>query len=244
MVLAAVEILEDITRNLDELASDAYAAVSKRFFKTGPGEYGDGDEFIGVRVPALRKLAKKFQDISLKDVETLLASPIHEKRFLALLLLMHHYAKGDTPIKRCIYRLYLNNTRFINNWDLVDLSAMHIVGNWLLDRDKTPLYRLARSKDLWERRIAVISTFCYIRRNQYEETLIISEMLLNDGEDLIHKAVGWMLREVGKRDFEAEEAFLKLHYRKMPRTMLRYAIEKFPENLRQDYLKGEVETSR
>jgi 3-methyladenine DNA glycosylase AlkD len=188
----------------------------------------------------LRKLAKSFQDTALEDTEALLSSPIHEERFLALLFLMHSYAKGNAPVKRRIYELYLDNTRFINNWDLVDLSAEHIVGHYLLERNKTPIYRLARSRDLWERRIAIISTFCYIKRSLFEETLKISEMLLNDREDLIHKAVGWMLREVGKRDKKEEEAFLRSHYLKMPRTMLRYAIEKFPENTRQMYLKGQV----
>jgi 3-methyladenine DNA glycosylase AlkD len=236
-----VDILDIIKRCLTELASDQYADVSKRFFKTGPGEYGEGDQFIGVRVPALRKLAKKYRDISVENAETLLGSPIHEERFLALLMLMHHYKTGDTPLKRRIYKLYLDNSRFINNWDLVDVSAEHIVGHWLLLRDKAPLYRLARSDDLWERRIAILSTFCYIKKNQHEETLKISWMLIEDGEDLIHKAVGWMLREVGKRDFDAEEAFLKMHYREMPRTMLRYAIEKFPEKIRQDYLKGRID---
>jgi len=233
--------LEKIRRNLEDLASEEYAAVSMRFFKTGPGQYGEGDRFIGIRVPVLRKLAKECRETPLEDIEVLLASPIHEERLLALMLMMHRYEAGDAAHKRRIYNLYLKNTRFINNWDLVDVSAHHIVGHWLLELDKAPLYRLARSGDLWERRIAIVSTFCYIRRDRHEETLKISKMLLGDGEDLIHKAVGWMLREVGKRNFGAEEAFLKLHYRDMPRTMLRYAIERFPENLRQDYLKGRRE---
>lgn len=232
--------IKEIRHRLKKLASEEYAAVSRRFFKTGPGEYGEGDRFIGVRVPVLRKLAKDCRDTSLEDAESLLGSPIHEERFMALLLLMQHYKKGPEALKQRIYKLYIKNTRFINNWDLVDVSAEHIVGHWLQERYKAPLYRLARSRDLWERRIAIISTFCYIKRNRHDDTLKLSEMLLGDGEDLIHKAVGWMLREVGKRDFEAEETFLKLHYRVMPRTMLRYAIEKFPEKLRQDYLKGRV----
>lgn len=233
--------IKEIKRRLQELASEEVASISRRFFKTGPGQYGEGDQFIGIRVPVLRKVAKEFRCASMEDTEAMLGSPVHEERFLALLLLMHHYATGGSPSKQRIYRLYLDNTRFINNWDLVDISAEHIVGHWLLERSKAPLYRLARSGDLWERRIAILSTFCYIKRNRYEETLKISEMLLGDGEDLIQKAVGWMLREVGKRDFSTEEAFLELYYRVMPRTMLRYAIEKFPENLRQDYLKGKIE---
>lgn len=236
--------IKEIKRRLKELGSEEVAEISRRFFKTGPGQYGEGDRFVGIRVPVLRKLAKEYRTTSLEDAEALLSSPIHEERFLALLLLMHHYAQGETSLKRRIYELYLNNSRFINNWDLVDVSAEHIVGHWLLERSKAPLHRLARSGDLWERRIAIVSTFCYIKRNMHEETLKISEMLLCDGEDLIHKAVGWMLREVGKRDLEVEKAFLKLHYRDMPRTMLRYAIEKFPENLRQEYLKGTARTSR
>jgi 3-methyladenine DNA glycosylase AlkD len=234
------ENTKEIKIRLQELASEEYAAVSRRFFKTGPGEYGEGDRFIGIRAPMLRKVAKEYRDTSLEDTESLLGSPIHEERFLALLLLMQHYKKGPGPMKQRVYELYLKNTRFINNWDLVDLSAEHIVGRRLLDRDKAPLYRLVRSRDLWERRIAIISTFCYIKRNQHDDTLKISEILLADKEDLIHKAVGWMLREVGKRDFGAEKTFLKQHYRVMPRTMLRYAIEKFPEELRQDFLKGRV----
>lgn len=169
---------------------------------------------------------------------TLLKSPVHEERLLALFILMHLYKGGQTALKEKIYRLYLENTAYINNWDLVDASAEHIVGHYLLGKDKSPLYLLAVSEDLWERRIAIVATFCYIKQNQFEETLKIAEMLLQDRHDLIHKAVGWMLREVGKRDRAVEEAFLRSHYKTMPRTMLRYAIEKFPEFLRQAYLKG------
>lgn len=232
--------LKEITSRLRAVASERYAAVSRRFFKTGPGEYAEGDQFIGVRVPILRKIAKAHMGITIRDSEALLCSTVHEERFLALLFLMRHYAKGDECVKNRIFQFYLNNTRFINNWDLVDLSAHHIVGHYLTRRNKAPLYNLAVSGDLWERRISVISTFCYIRRDNFKETLKISKLLLNDREDLIHKAVGWMLREVGKRDFLSEENFLKSHYRNMPRTMLRYAIEKFPEALRKDYLNGQV----
>lgn len=232
--------IQQLKQRLRELASEEHAAVSRRFFKTGKGEYGEGDQFVGIRVPVLRKLAKEYSEVSLRDADALLSSPIHEARFLALLLLMHHYAKGEANDKRKVYQLYLERTGFINNWDLVDLSAEHVVGHYLLDRGKAPLYRLACSEILWERRIAIISTFCYIKRNQYEETLKISKMLLGDREDLIHKAVGWMLREVGNRDLAVEEAFLKTHYLDMPRTMLRYAIERFPQKVRQAYLKGNV----
>lgn len=232
--------IEVIRRRMQELANEEYAAISRRFFKTGPGEYGEGDQFIGIRVPVLRKLAKEYRELSIRNTDSLLMSPIHEERLLALLILIHCYKKGDDITKQEIYDLYLKRTRFINNWDLVDLSAEHIVGNYLLTRNKKPIHLLSRSRDLWERRISIIATFCYIKQNQFEETLKISKTLLHDQEDLIHKAVGWMLREIGKRDFSTEEQFLKLHYHKMPRTMLRYAIERFPEELRQDYLKGRV----
>lgn len=232
--------LKEIKRQLKGLSSKEYADASQRFFKTGPGEYGEGDQFIGIRVPALRKLAKEYKTVSISNSEILLMSPVHEERFLALLFLMQHYARGDEQIRSHIYEFYLKSTRFINNWDLVDLSAEHIVGHYLLNRSKAPLYHLAGSQDLWERRIAIISTFCYIKQHNFKETLKISKLLLPDREDLIHKAVGWMLREVGKRDFKSEETFLKKHYQSMPRTMLRYAIEKFPEVLRKGFLNGHV----
>lgn len=196
---------------------------------------------MGIRVPELRKLAKECQDIALKEVGQLLKSSIHEERLLALLILVRIYSKGDEPTKKNIHDLYLKNTRFVNNWDLVDTSAEHLVGAFLVDRSKKPLYGLARSKNLWERRISILSTFHFIKHGEFSETLKISGMLINDEEDLIHKAVGWMLREVGKRHMPTEERFLKEHYKNMPRTMLRYAIEKFPEPKRQRYLKGKIQ---
>ncbi len=214
--------------------------MSKRFFKTGPGEYGEGDHFIGVRVPQLRKLAKEFTEIELLEVSDLLRSHIHEERLLALLILIRLFNSGNDVTKHNIYSLYLASTPFINNWDLVDISAEHIVGAFLLKKSKEPIYRLAKSDDLWERRISILSTFHYIKRGEFAETIEIAKMLLTDKEDLIHKAVGWMLREVGKRDIPTEEVFLQAHYQKMPRTMLRYAIEKFPYIKRQDYLKNRV----
>jgi 3-methyladenine DNA glycosylase AlkD len=232
--------VQTIKKRLKQLANRETAEVFQRFFKTGPGEYGEGDVFIGVRVPDLRKLAKEFQDTAFEDVKSLLGSEIHEERLLALLILVRKYLKGNETIKERIYRLYLENTKFINSWDLVDVTAHHIVGDYLMDKNKDSLYRLAKSKDLWERRIAMLSTFHFIKNERYEETLQIAKILLNDEEDLIHKAVGWMLREVGKRDMNIEEIFLKKHYKKMPRTMLRYAIEKFPETKRQNYLKGRI----
>lgn len=225
---------------LAELADPRTALGSQRFFKTGPGEYGAGDLFRGIRVPALRSLAKKHQHTSLSEAEQLLRSAYHEDRLLALLLLVRRYARGNEGTKAEIYQMYLDNTNFINNWDLVDLSAEHIVGAFLWDKDRTPLYCLAQSSSLWERRMAVMATFHFIKRGEFGETLKLAEVLLADREDLIHKAVGWMLREIGKRDLRAEEAFLQAHCRQMPRVMLRYAIEKFPTEKRAQYLKGEI----
>lgn len=230
--------LRDIRRALKQTADPEDARFLQRFFKTGPGEYGEGDRFIGVRVPRIRAIVKQHADLPMPDVQALLMSPIHEERLLALLILVRQFQRGDDPARRVIYRLYLSHTRHINNWDLVDLSAEHIVGGYLRDRSRKPLYRLARSPRLWERRIAVLSTFHLIKRNDFDDLLALAGQLLGDREDLIHKAVGWMLREVGKRDPAAEEAFLKRHYREMPRTMLRYAIERFPERKRRAYLSG------
>jgi 3-methyladenine DNA glycosylase AlkD len=231
---------DEITKRLKKLGSKQQAAISRKFFKTGPGEYGEGDIFIGVRVPVLRKLVKDYVDLPVEEINPLLRSPIHEERLLALLLMVRKAAGGNDPLKKSIYKLYLENTRFVNNWDLVDTSAEHIVGAYLSDKSRSVLYRLAESGDLWERRIAIMSTFHFVKRHDFSDTLIISKMLLFDRHDLIHKAVGWMLREIGKRDLRTEENFLKSHYDKMPRTMLRYAIEKFPESKRQRYLKGEI----
>ena len=231
---------QKIKKRLKQLANKEKAEVLQRFFKTGPGEYGEGDVFIGVKVPDLRKVAKDFQDIATEDVIVLLESAIHEERLLALLILVRKYVKGNETAKKRIYRLYLKKTKFINNWDLVDGSAHHIVGDYLMDKNKAPLFRLAKSEDLWERRIAILASFYFIKHGKYEETLKIARILLTDSEDLIHKAVGWMLREIGKRDMILEEMFLQKHYKEMPRTMLRYAIEKFPEPKRQKYLKGKI----
>lgn len=230
--------VEEIRKKLHSLGDKEKAKVQKRFFKTGPGEYGEGDRFLGIKVPELRKLARTYQRVGYEAVRGLVKSPIHEERFLALLILILKYSKGDEPEKKRIYDFYLNHTRWVNNWDLVDASAEHIVGAFLKHKDKAPLQRLARSDLIWERRIAIVATFHFIKKNAFSETLKIAEMLLFDEEDLIHKAVGWMLREVGKRDLETEEAFLKAHYKTMPRTMLRYAIERFPEPKRQRYIKG------
>jgi 3-methyladenine DNA glycosylase AlkD len=232
--------VQKIKKRLKQLANKEKVKILQRFFKTGPGEYGEGDVFIGVKVPDLRKVAKDVQDIATEDVIVLLESAIHEERLLALLILVRKYVKGNETTQKRIYRLYLKKTKFINSWDLVDGSAHHIVGDYLMDKNKAPLYRLAKSEDLWERRIAILATFYFIKHGKYEETLNIAKILLTDKEDLIHKAVGWMLREIGKRDMVFEEMFLKQHYKQMPRTMLRYAIEKFPEPKRQKYLKGKI----
>jgi len=230
--------LHKIKNELKRLANPAHARVLQRFFKTGKGEYGEGDLFRGIKIPVLRKLAKSCQDTPRAEVQELLTSKFHEERMLALLLLMAHYAKADDAGRKHIYTMYLGSTRYINNWDLVDVSAHHIAGHYLMDKTREPLYCLARSEILWERRIAIIATFHYIRQNRFGDTLKIAGMLIEDPHDLMHKAVGWMLREVGKRDLQAEEQFLKTHHRQMPRTMLRYAIERFPEAKRRKYLAG------
>lgn len=232
--------VRDIQKQLRRLADKAIAEHSQRFFKTAKGQYGEGDKFLGIRVPVLRKIARQHREISVEEACRLLKSEFHEERLLALFLLVAIFNKADDENKRIIYELYLENTRFINNWDLVDCSAEHIVGAYLQQADKQPLYDLAVSKSLWERRISIMSTFHFIKHNDFADTLRIAETLLGDKEDLIHKAVGWMLREVGKRDAQAEEEFLKKYYRQMPRTMLRYAIERFPAAKRQKYLKGEA----
>lgn len=225
-----------------EAGSAENARVLQGYFKTGPGEYGEGDVFVGVRLPVLRKLAREFDTLPLDQAAELLRSEVHEERLLALLVLVRIYQKAKAETRRAVFDLYLAHTRFINNWDLVDSSAEHIIGAHLAEGDRSLLDRLASSKLLWERRIAILSTFHFIRRGQFDDTLRVSEILLSDRHDLIHKAVGWMLREVGRRDQAAEEAFLRRHHAAMPRTMLRYAIERFPEPLRQRYLRGEVES--
>ena len=235
-----METLTNLKKEIKSKANSKKAKILQRFFKTGPGEYGEGDIFLGITVPEERKIAKKYNLLALKDVEELLRSKIHEERLIALFILIKHFQNGNEETQKKIFNLYLRNTKNINNWDLVDLSADKIVGAYLFNKSKAIIYKLAVSKNLWERRIAIIATFYFIKNNQYEETLKISEILLRDEHDLIHKAVGWMLREVGKRSFETEEKLLRKHYKKMPRTMLRYAIEKFPEKRRKEYLQGRV----
>jgi len=226
--------------DIQNAANPAQALNLQRFFKTGPGEYGEGDRFLGIKVPVLRALVKKHcRDIQLTDIKKLLHSPYHEKRLFALLLMVAKFQAEDCQQK--LFDLYLANTRYINSWDLVDQSAPYIVGAFLQKRNRTPLYTLARSKNLWERRIAMVATFHSIRQGETATALAIADLLLHDTHDLIHKAVGWMLREIGKRcGRETEERFLRQHYKTMPRTMLRYAIERFPEARRQAYLNGTI----
>lgn len=225
-----------IATDLKRLGRKDKAAILSRFFKTGPGEYGAGDIFLGVTVPEQRALAKKYFHLELTEIQVLLSSPIHEFRLTALLILVSKFEKSLGLERKKLVDFYLKNTNNINNWDLVDLSVYKILGCYLLDKPRAVLYRLACSKNLWERRIAIIATFAFIRQNDFTDTFQIAQKLLLDKHDLIQKAVGWMLREVGKRDLAREEDFLRQHYRLMPRTMLRYAIEKFPEAKRKKYL--------
>jgi 3-methyladenine DNA glycosylase AlkD len=246
--------LEELEKRLEEKTNPSKAKILQRFFKTGKGEYGEGDVFLGISVPEQRKIAKEFKDILLSDVENLLNSEIHEKRLIGLLILIEQYKKtikdederallekefGEKK-KEEIFKFYLKKAKEnrINNWDLVDLSAHQIVGDYLLDKEKDILYELTKG-NLWEKRISIISTFAFIRNKEFDDSLRISEILLKDEHDLIHKAVGWMLREIGKKDVSILEDFLKKHYKNMPRTMLRYAIEKFDEEKRKRWLNGE-----
>jgi 3-methyladenine DNA glycosylase AlkD len=232
--------LKSLRKELYGLANPADAKFLMGFFKTGPGQYGEGDKFLGLRVPALRTLARKYAELSRDDVLRMLASPWHEERLLALVIMVDAYASGDVAERKIVHRDYLAHTRYINNWDLVDASAAGIVGAHLEAGDIALLLHLARSKDLWERRIAIVATHYFIKRDQFGPTLIIAELLLRDSHDLIQKAVGWMLREVGKRDRRVLDGFLRENYHAMPRTMLRYAIERHPEATRKRYLAGSI----
>ena len=240
MTAGEAPTLAAIRAELQELGDPVRATHSLRFFKTGPGEYGEGDKFLGLTVPVMRTLVRKYRALADDAALKLLASPWHEERLVALLLLVDGYKRGDERRRQKIHRAYLANARWINNWDLVDSSAEHVVGPHLDAGDISLLEQLARSKNIWERRIAIVSTFHFIKRNEFRPTLRIATILLGDSHDLIHKAVGWMLREVGKRDRKTLDAFLKKHYRQLPRTMLRYAIERHPERTRKRYLAGSV----
>jgi len=232
--------LPSIRAQIRVLADPAIAAHSQRFFKTGPGEYGAGDRFLGVRVPAIRSIARANRRATDREVLALLRSAYHEERLLALLMWVDRFASGDAARRAEVYRVYVANLRYVNNWDLVDSSASRIAGAYLKDKSPKPLYRLATAKSVWKRRVAIIATLSFIVHDEFDDTLAIAERLLEDQEDLIHKAVGWMLREVGKRDRQTAERFLREHYRRMPRTMLRYAIERFSERRRRAYLSGTI----
>jgi 3-methyladenine DNA glycosylase AlkD len=226
-----------LRKEIRKKANPQKAKLLQGFFKTGKGQYGEGDIFLGLMVPIQREIVKKYQLLPLVDIQKLLNSKIHEERLIALLILVSQFKRGDMQKCEVIFKFYLKNAKNINNWDLVDLTAPNIVGQFLMDKDRKILYKLAKSQNLWEKRIAVLSTFTFIKYGQFKDALKIAEILLNDSHDLIHKAVGWMLREIGKRNFAVEDKFLKKYYKIMPRTMLRYAIEKFPEKKRKKYLK-------
>jgi 3-methyladenine DNA glycosylase AlkD len=230
---------EQIKNDLKELVDPEKAEFLPKFFKTLPGGYAEGDQFIGVAVPEQRKIAKNYyKNVSLDELQKLICDPVHEYRQTALFILACQFEKAGSEREKKLVDFYMNNLAYINNWDLVDSSAHKILGAYLFDKEKDLLYKLARSENLWQQRIAIISTFSFIKKNHFQDALAITQILLHHQHDLIHKAVGWMLREIGNRDFATEYGFLKEHYREMPRTMLRYAIEKFEPELREKFLKG------
>lgn len=235
---------ERIIKDLESVSNSQKADILQRFFKTRKGEYGEGDIFVGIVVPNLRAVSKKyFKEMEVDDWKYFISSKIHEYRLFALLSLTYMYETSDETMRGSIYSFYIANLKYVNNWDLVDLSAPNIVGRYLKDKERGMLYELANSGNLWKQRVSIVATYAYIKENDFADTLDIAKLLLNNKHDLIHKAVGWMLREVGKRDQGVEEDFLKQYFKEMPRTMLRYAIERFDENKRQEYLKGLVPTS-
>jgi 3-methyladenine DNA glycosylase AlkD len=227
----------DVKRDLMNVAEFERIEILKWFFKTGKGDYGEGDVFIGIVVPNIRKIARKYSNLYFEDIKELLYSKIHEERLCALLILVAQFESGEEEEKKKIFNFYIKNVRQANNWDLVDLSAPKIIGEYLQTKPKDILYKFAESKNLWERRVSIISTFAFIKKMSFKDTLKISKILLKDEHDLIRKAVGWMLREVGKRNFSILEDFLIKNHKNMSRTTLRYAIEKFPEKKRQFWLK-------
>lgn len=232
------ELIDELKREQNE----ERAKNLQKFFKTEKGQYGEGDVFYGIQAPVLRKISKKHLSLPLEDLQKLLDSRIHEQRFVALLILIQKYKKSkrNHADKMRIFYFYLKNTGRINSWDLVDLSAPAIMGDFSVSQGNETIRHLAQSQNLWEKRIAIISTFAFIKNRSFGESLAVANILMQDEHDLIHKAVGWMLREVGKKNMEVLEIFLKTRYKEMPRTMLRYAIEKFPEDRRKKYLKGEI----
>ncbi len=235
-------MIHNLRKDVQALANPKKAKLVQGYFKTGPGQYGEGDIFLGLTVPQSRSIAVKYKDLAYLEISALLKSKNHEERFIALVILIHNYKYGNEKDRKKTYNFYLKHLRYINNWDLVDLSAHSILGAWLMDKDRKMLLKLATSKNLWSRRIAVVATYHFIKYQKSSAwTFKIAEMLLNDKHDLIHKAIGWMLREIGKNiSHEEEEIFLKKHYKQMPRTMLRYAIEHFDPALRQAYMKNKI----
>lgn len=230
-------MIEELQRETKKLRNSEKAKACKWFFKTGKGEYGEGDVFYGITNPICHQLVRKYKELPIVEIQELIKSKIHEERLIALLILVEQFKKGNEKQRGIIYKIYLNNIKYINNWDLVDLSAHKIVGDYLLQGPTLQLVNLAKSKSLWERRITIISTFAFFAKGSSKETLEIAKILVNDPHDLIHKAVGWALREVGKRvSMDDEKKFLNKYAKIMPRTMLRYAIERFPEKLRKKYL--------
>ncbi|MBR9677037.1 DNA alkylation repair protein [Candidatus Woesearchaeota archaeon] len=230
-------MLTKLKKDLVKASSKEKAIVLQRFFKTGPGQYGEGDVFLGVVVPDQRKIAQQYVSLSFNNIQELLNSKFHEHRLTGLLILTYQYEKATEKEQKQIYEFYLKNTKAINNWDLVDVTTPKIVGAYLIDKDKSILYKLVKSKDLWERRISILATHWFIRNNQFNDTIKISELLLTDSHDLIQKAVGWMLREVGKRDENTLIKFLNTHYKIMPRTMLRYSIERLNKKQKAFFMK-------
>jgi len=232
-------MLSSLKKTVKENSNPELGIFLQRFFKTGKGDYAEGDVFAGIKVPVSRKIAKQFKNLSLADLSELIKSKIHEERLIALFILVDKMKKANEKEQKKIFKFYVKNMKYVNNWDLVDLSAEKIIGEYLFDRDRELLFKLAKG-DLWERRIAVLSTFNFIKKKDHITTLKIAGLLLRDKHDLINKALGWMLREIGKRDLQTEEDFLEKHYKSMPRTMLRYSIEKFPEKKRKAYLEGKI----
>jgi 3-methyladenine DNA glycosylase AlkD len=232
-------MLNNLIKELNKKASPKRKKANEWFFKTGEGQYGYGDKFVGISMPDIRAIAKKYFDLSMDDVLELVKSEIHEYRMTGLVILVYQFEKANEKLRKKIYKTYLKNTKYINNWDLVDVTTPRIVGGYLLDKKKERkvLYKLVKSKSLWERRIAVLATFMFISKNDFKDSVKIGEKLLKDKHDLIHKAVGWMLREIGKRDEVTLLAFLDRHYKVMPRTMLQYSIERLSPEQREFYMK-------
>jgi 3-methyladenine DNA glycosylase AlkD len=235
-------LTEQIIEALKDKANPGKVPILLKFFQVFPGGYGEGDQYMGVTVPDQREVARQFfKEICLEDLSQLIKNPFHEVRLTGLLALVYRYEKTKSETEqRKLVDFYLAHLDFVNNWDLVDSSCYQIVGHYYWKKDKTVFYELADSGHLWRQRVAMISSFYWIKKGEFADALALAEMLKNHPHDLMHKAVGWMLREIGKRDLETEIEFLKKHYQSMPRTALRYAIEKFPEDLRQDFLKGNI----